>query len=151
MLGELPALHGRVRVSGKIAYAAQEPWLFSDSIRKNILFGKEYVPVKYAEIIKVCGLDADLKQLADGDLTFVGERGTTLSGGQKARISLARALYQDGDVVLLDDPLSAVDAAVGKQLFDLCIRGYLRRKAVILVTHQLQYISAAHNILVLLE
>ncbi|XP_047739320.1 ATP-binding cassette sub-family C member 4 [Hyalella azteca] len=151
LLGELPALHGRVRVSGKIAYAAQEPWLFSDSIRKNILFGKEYVPVKYAEIIKVCGLDADLKQLADGDLTFVGERGTTLSGGQKARISLARALYQDGDVVLLDDPLSAVDAAVGKQLFDLCIRGYLRRKAVILVTHQLQYISAAHNILVLLE
>ncbi|XP_047735562.1 ATP-binding cassette sub-family C member 4 [Hyalella azteca] len=149
LLGELTELHGSVDVSGKIAYAAQEPWLFSDSVRQNILFGEKYNPQKYAEILRVCGLDADLKQLADGDLTFVGERGTTLSGGQKARISLARALYQDGDVVLLDDPLSAVDAAVGKQLFDLCIRGYLRRKAVILVTHQLQYISAAHNILVL--
>ncbi|XP_018010740.1 ATP-binding cassette sub-family C member 4-like [Hyalella azteca] len=151
LLGELPELHGSVDVSGKIAYAAQEPWLFSDSVRQNILFGEKYNPQKYAELLRVCGLDADLKQLSDGDLTYVGERGTTLSGGQKARVSLARALYQDGDVVLLDDPLSAVDAAVGKQLFDLCIRGYLRRKAVILVTHQLQYMSAAHNILVLLE
>ncbi|KAA0202535.1 hypothetical protein HAZT_HAZT002820 [Hyalella azteca] len=90
LLGELTELHGSVDVSGKIAYAAQEPWLFSDSVRQNILFGEKYNPQKYAEILRVCGLDADLKQLADGDLTFVGERGTTLSGGQKARISLAR-------------------------------------------------------------
>ncbi|KAA0201409.1 hypothetical protein HAZT_HAZT009512, partial [Hyalella azteca] len=168
MLGELSVLQGSVEVSGTIAYASQEPWLSPGSIRENIIFGKKYHQKKYSEVIKVCGLEADLQQLPQGDLTLLGDRGTTLSGGQKARINLARYslgpldnakfwtplrrfLYLDGNVVLLDDPLNAVDAAVGKQLFDLCIRGYLRRQAVILVTHHLQYMSAADNILVLQE
>ncbi|XP_018014259.1 ATP-binding cassette sub-family C member 4 isoform X1 [Hyalella azteca] len=151
ILGELPALEGTVAVKGKIAYASQEPWLFSGSVRQNILFGREYDEKKYGEVIKVCGLEADLQLLSEGDRTLVGERGTSLSGGQKARINLARAVYMSGDVVLLDDPLSAVDTVVGRHLFRRCIRGHLRQKAVILVTHQLQYIRAADNILVLNE
>ncbi|KAA0203052.1 hypothetical protein HAZT_HAZT007987 [Hyalella azteca] len=157
-MGELPALEGTVAVKGKIAYASQEPWLFSGSVRQNILFGREYDEKKYGEVIKVdglfvlvCGLEADLQLLSEGDRTLVGERGTSLSGGQKARINLARAVYMSGDVVLLDDPLSAVDTVVGRHLFRRCIRGHLRQKAVILVTHQLQYIRAADNILVLNE
>ncbi|KAF2351830.1 ABC transporter type 1 transmembrane domain [Trinorchestia longiramus] len=151
ILGELPTSQGSVLVRGKVAYASQEPWLFSGTVRQNIIFGRPYDEKKYGEVIKVCGLEADLEQLPEGDLSLVGERGTSLSGGQKARVNLARAVYLEGDVVLLDDPLSAVDTVVGRHLFRRCIRTHLRSKAVILVTHQLQYIRAADNILVLKE
>ena len=89
----------------------------------------------------------DVAQLINGDLTLVGERGVTLSGGQKARVNLARAVYRDADVYLLDDPLSAVDTAVAKHLFDVCIRGLLGDRVVILVTHQLQFALQADKIL----
>ncbi|KAJ8787262.1 hypothetical protein J1605_005848 [Eschrichtius robustus] len=93
--------------------------------------------------------DEDLEVLEDGDLTVIGDRGTTLSGGQKARVSLARAVYQDADIYLLDDPLSAVDAEVSRHLLELCIRQALHKKITILVTHQLQYLKDASQILVL--
>ena len=93
----------------------------------------------------------DLAQLVDGDLTLVGERGVTLSGGQKARVNLARAVYRDADVYLLDDPLSAVDTAVAGHLFDKCIRGLLKDRVVILVTHQLQFALEADKIVALKE
>ncbi len=83
------------------------------------------------------------------DLTHVGERGVTLSGGQKARVNLARALYQKADIYLLDDPLSAVDTKVGRRIFDNCIRTHLEGKLRILVTHQLQYLPKADYIVVL--
>ncbi|XP_011732134.2 ATP-binding cassette sub-family C member 4 isoform X5 [Macaca nemestrina] len=93
--------------------------------------------------------DKDLQLLEDGDLTVIGDRGTTLSGGQKARVNLARAVYQDADIYLLDDPLSAVDAEVSRHLFELCICQTLHEKITILVTHQLQYLKAASQILIL--
>ena len=93
----------------------------------------------------------DLTRLVDGDLTLVGERGVTLSGGQKARVNLARAVYRDADVYLLDDPLSAVDTAVARHLFDKCIRGLLKDRVVILVTHQLQFALEADKIVALKE
>ncbi|XP_049556978.1 ATP-binding cassette sub-family C member 4 isoform X2 [Orcinus orca] len=93
--------------------------------------------------------DKDLQLLEDGDLTVIGDRGTTLSGGQKARVNLARAVYQDADIYLLDDPLSAVDAEVSRHLFELCICQALYQKITILVTHQLQYLKAASQILIL--
>ena len=96
-------------------------------------------------ILVLCTQDAE--QLIDGDLTLVGERGVTLSGGQKARVNLARAVYRDADVYLLDDPLSAVDTAVAKHLFDVCIRGLLGDRVVVLVTHQLQFALQADKIL----
>uniref|UniRef100_A0A3P8SC25 Cystic fibrosis transmembrane conductance regulator n=1 Tax=Amphiprion percula TaxID=161767 RepID=A0A3P8SC25_AMPPE len=138
ILGELPAEKGVLKVKGQLTYAAQQPWVFPGSIRSNILFGKELNP-------------RDLQLLPDGDQTLIGDRGATLSGGQKARVNLARAVYQDADIYLLDDPLSAVDAEVGRHLFEQCICGLLKNKPRILVTHQLQYLKAADQIVVLKE
>ncbi|XP_066266498.1 ATP-binding cassette sub-family C member 4-like [Branchiostoma lanceolatum] len=151
MLEELPVMSGEVKVRGKIGYASQQPWVFSGTVRQNILFGRPYEDEAYEKTIQVCALEKDLKLLPHGDMTLVGDRGVTLSGGQKARINLARAVYHDADVYLLDDPLSAVDTRVGRHLFDRCIQGALSNKARILVTHQLQYLQEADQIMVLLE
>ncbi|KAB0372736.1 hypothetical protein FD755_015489 [Muntiacus reevesi] len=149
VLGELPLSEGQVSVHGRIAYVSQQPWVFSGTVRSNILFGKKYEKERYEKVIKACALKKDLQLLEDGDLTMIGDRGTTLSGGQKARVNLARAVYQDADIYLLDDPLSAVDAEVSRHLFELCICQALHEKIRILVTHQLQYLKAASQILIL--
>ncbi|XP_071508424.1 ATP-binding cassette sub-family C member 4-like [Diadema antillarum] len=151
VLKELPALSGSIKTQGRIAYASQQPWVFGGTVRDNITFGRDHVERKYRSIIRVCALTTDIKQLPDGDMTMVGERGVTLSGGQKARINLARALYDDADIYLLDDPLSAVDSEVSRHIFEKCIMEYLADKPRILVTHQLQFLSAADQILVLKE
>ncbi|XP_008553008.1 ATP-binding cassette sub-family C member 4 isoform X2 [Microplitis demolitor] len=129
-----------------ISYASQDPWLFSGTVRENILFGLDYNYTRYQEVTRVCSLLRDFKQLPNGDLTTVGERGTSLSGGQRARVNLARAIYKQADLYLLDDPLSAVDARVGRHLFKKCILEYLRGKTRILVTHQLNYLKQADTI-----
>uniref|UniRef100_A0A8C5U3W5 Multidrug resistance-associated protein 4 n=1 Tax=Malurus cyaneus samueli TaxID=2593467 RepID=A0A8C5U3W5_9PASS len=149
VLGELPKDKGLINVTGRIAYVSQQPWVFSGTVRSNILFDKEYEKEKYEKVLKVCALKKDLELLADGDLTVIGDRGATLSGGQKARVNLARAVYQDADIYLLDDPLSAVDAEVGRHLFEKCICQALHQKISVLVTHQLQYLRAANQILIL--
>lgn len=151
ILGELPAEKGVLRVKGQLTYAAQQPWVFPGTIRSNILFGKELNPQKYERVIRACALKRDLELLPDGDQTLIGDRGATLSGGQKARVNLARAVYQDAGIYILDDPLSAVDAEVGRHLFEQCICGLLKNKLRILVTHQLQYLKAADQIVVLKE
>jgi ATP-binding cassette subfamily C (CFTR/MRP) protein 4 len=141
ILKEVDPMEGSVDVRGVVSYASQDPWFFSDSIRNNILFGKAMNREKYHEVIKVCALEHDLSVLQFGDGTLVGEQGAMLSGGQKARISLARAIYRDADIYLLDDPLSAVDAHVAQYIFSECIIKYLKDKCVILVTHQVQYLK----------
>ncbi|XP_071243709.1 ATP-binding cassette sub-family C member 4-like isoform X2 [Salvelinus alpinus] len=151
ILGELPHDKGVLKVKGQLTYASQQPWVFPGTIRSNILFGKELHPQKYEKVLRACALKRDMELLPDGDLTLIGDRGATLSGGQKARVNLARAVYQDADIYLLDDPLSAVDAEVGRHLFEQCICGILKNKPRILVTHQLQYLQAANQILVLKE
>uniref|UniRef100_H2LF23 Cystic fibrosis transmembrane conductance regulator n=1 Tax=Oryzias latipes TaxID=8090 RepID=H2LF23_ORYLA len=151
ILGELPAEKGVLKVKGQMTYAAQQPWVFPGTIRSNILFGKEFDQQKYDMVIKACALKRDLELLQGGDQTVIGDRGATLSGGQKARVNLARAVYQEADVYLLDDPLSAVDAKVGRHLFEKCICGVLKKKPRVLVTHQLQYLTEADQILILKE
>uniref|UniRef100_A0A3Q2X474 Multidrug resistance-associated protein 4 n=1 Tax=Haplochromis burtoni TaxID=8153 RepID=A0A3Q2X474_HAPBU len=151
ILGELPYDTGTLKVIGQISYAAQQPWVFPGTIRSNILFGKQLNPKKYERVLRACALKKDLQLFPDGDLTLIGDRGATLSGGQKARVNLARAVYQDADIYLLDDPLSAVDAEVGKHLFEQCICGLLKNKCRILITHQLQHLRTADQILVLKE
>uniref|UniRef100_A0A8W4FEZ1 Multidrug resistance-associated protein 4 n=1 Tax=Sus scrofa TaxID=9823 RepID=A0A8W4FEZ1_PIG len=146
VLGELPPSQGQVTVRGRIAYVPQQPWLFPGTVRSNILFGKKYEKDRYEKVLKACALE---ELLVGRDLTVVGDRGTPLSAGQKARISLARAVYQDADIYLLDDPLSAVDAGVSKHLFGQCICQALHEKITILVTHQLWYLKAASQILIL--
>lgn len=150
ILNEMPVSSGgTVEVNGKLIYASQEAWIFNGSIRENILFGRPFDPVLYREVIRVAALTKDLQQFDEGDQTMVDDRGTSLSGGQRARISLARALYTDADCYLLDDPLSAVDASVAKHIFEKCIKEYLHHKCVILVTHQLQFVKQAEQIVVL--
>nr|UCL51441.1 ABCC4 [Heliothis virescens] len=149
LLSELRSSNGRIYLSGPLSYASQEPWLFVATVRQNILFGLPYNSKKYKEVVRVCALQKDFQQFPHGDQTLVGERGASLSGGQRARINLARAVYRQADVYLLDDPLSAVDAHVGRQLFDECISGYLRHTTRVLVTHQLHYLKAADYIVIM--
>ncbi|XP_056631497.1 probable multidrug resistance-associated protein lethal(2)03659 [Diorhabda sublineata] len=112
ILKELPIKSGTLKIIGNISYAPQEPWLFAASVKDNILFGEEYEEDRYKTVIDICALAKDLNTLPHGDRTLVGERGRALSGGQKARISLARCVYKKADIYLLDDPLSAVDATL---------------------------------------
>ncbi|KAM8705385.1 hypothetical protein ACLKA7_009792 [Drosophila subpalustris] len=149
ILGELPPESGTVKVNGSLSYASQEPWLFTGTVRQNILFGLPMDKSRYRQVVKKCALERDFELLPYGDKTIVGERGASLSGGQKARISLARAVYRKADIYLLDDPLSAVDTHVGRHLFDQCMRGYLRDNIVLLVTHQLQFLEQADLIVIL--
>ncbi|XP_023714338.1 probable multidrug resistance-associated protein lethal(2)03659 isoform X2 [Cryptotermes secundus] len=149
ILKELPLNSGSISVGGSVSYASQEPWLFTGSVRQNILFGQPMDRNRYRQVVRVCALERDFQLLPHSDRTIVGERGVTLSGGQRARISLARAVYKEADIYLLDDPLSAVDTRVGRHLFEDCICGFLVGKTRVLVTHQLQYLHTADDIIIL--
>lgn len=149
LLKELPYKSGKMNITGKISYSSQEPWLFSGSVRQNILFGEKFNEERYLKVIDICALKSDFAQFPHGDKTLVGEKGKSLSGGQKARINLARCVYKIADIYLLDDPLSAVDANVGKHLYENCIREFLSNKLCVLVTHQLQYLKNADNIIIM--
>uniref|UniRef100_S4RIY5 ABC-type xenobiotic transporter n=1 Tax=Petromyzon marinus TaxID=7757 RepID=S4RIY5_PETMA len=127
----------------------QETWIQHGTVRDNILFGSRYDEDKYLSIIRACALSEDLKALANGDRTEVGENGVTLSGGQKARIALARVAYSDKPVCLLDDPLAAVDCDVAAHLFSKCINGILQKRTRILCTHRTQYLAAADLVILL--
>ncbi|KAK3702953.1 hypothetical protein QZH41_002858 [Actinostola sp. cb2023] len=151
MLSEIPVKSGHISSSGKMAYVSQIPWIFTGTVRENIIFGKPFDQTKYEKVLEVCDLNRDIHEFPKGDLCVIGQRGVMLSGGQRVRVSLARAVYSDADIFLLDDPLSAVDAKVGQHIFDKCICGELSRKIRILVTHQLQHLHRADEIVVLKE
>ncbi|KAA6375310.1 MAG: putative canalicular multispecific organic anion transporter, partial [Streblomastix strix] len=135
LIGEMKRMKGSINVNGSVAYCPQNAWITSNSVRGNILFGNAFDESRYKQTIKVCGLEKDLSILPAGDETAVGERGVNMSGGQKARIQLARAVYSDRDIYILDDPLSAVDAYVGQKLFQECIDGQLKGKTRILLSN----------------
>ncbi|KOM27449.1 hypothetical protein LR48_Vigan406s025900 [Vigna angularis] len=149
VLGEIPKISGTVNVFGNIAYVSQTSWIQSGTVRENILFGKPMEKTRYESAIKVCALDKDINDFSHGDLTEIGQRGINMSGGQKQRIQLARAVYNDADIYLLDDPFSAVDAHTAAILFKDCVMTALREKTVILVTHQVEFLSEVDTILVM--
>ncbi|XP_062556045.1 ATP-binding cassette sub-family C member 4 isoform X2 [Armigeres subalbatus] len=153
ILGELPILSGTAHINGEVSYGSQEPWLFTGTVRNNILFGLEYDRKRYQEVVKHCALATDFEQLPDGDKTVVGERGSSLSGGQRARVNLARAVYKNANTYLLDDPLSAVDTHVGRHLFDEVMgpKSYLAKQQAtrILVTHQVHFLKDADWIVII--
>jgi len=127
-----------IEINGSVAYAAQKPWIVNATIKENILFYNEWNEHKYKEAVRTSCLQSDLKMLIKQDETEIGEKGVNLSGGQKARVALARAIYANSDIYLLDDPLSAVDAHVGKFILQECLTGLLREKTRILVTHKIE-------------
>ena len=147
--GEVDISSGTVTYPGCLAYVPQVPWVFSGTINENILFGEPYYHDWYTTVIEACELKEDIAQFPDGDETTVGERGAVLSGGQKARVSLARAVYSYSDVYLLDDPLSSVDQKVAEQIFDKCICGLLSNKIRVVVSHNQKHFADAGQIVVL--
>ena len=149
ILRELPLRKGTLSIHGKVAYVPQIPWVFSGTVRENILFGLPFQEERFQRVVHVCGLVKDLSDFVRGDLTEIGQRGVSLSGGQKARVGLARAVYSNADIYLLDDPLSAVDTKVGRKLFDSCILGELSGRIRLLATHQLQYLKNVNRIAVI--
>ena len=151
LLGEMNKTEGFINVSGSIAYVSQQAWIRNQSVKANILFGKSFSSEKYDNVLDTCALNDDLKLLPGGDSTEIGEKGINLSGGQKQRINLARAVYANRDVYLLDDPLSAVDAHVGKHIFENVIgpKGVLNNKTRILVTHSVNYLPEIDMIVAL--
>ncbi|XP_073894084.1 ATP-binding cassette sub-family C member 10 isoform X28 [Macaca fascicularis] len=150
--GELHRLRGRVVVWGLskgFGLATQEPWIQFATIRDNILFGKTFDAQLYKEVLEACALNDDLSILPAGDQTEVGEKGMTLSGGQRARIALARAVYQEKELYLLDDPLAAVDADVANHLLHRCILGMLSHSTRLLCTHRTEYLERADVVLLM--
>lgn len=155
ILDEILCSSGSIEKRGRIAYCAQQPWIVNGSVRENItMFGtddNEYEKTWYDQVVDACCLGPDLRALPAGDKTEIGERGINLSGGQKARLSLARAVYSKADIYLLDDPLSAVDSAVASKLLRSVFgsKGLLASKSQIIVTHQLQILPLSTRVVVL--
>lgn len=148
MLGEVPSVSdSMVVVRGTVAYVPQVSWIFNATVRENILFGSAIDAARYDRAIDVTALRHDLELLPGGDLTEIGERGVNISGGQKQRVSMARAVYSNSDVCIFDDPLSALDADVGRQVFERCIKGELKGKTRVLVTNQLHFLSQVDRII----
>nr|XP_047936057.1 ATP-binding cassette sub-family C member 10 isoform X2 [Anser cygnoides]XP_047936058.1 ATP-binding cassette sub-family C member 10 isoform X2 [Anser cygnoides]XP_047936059.1 ATP-binding cassette sub-family C member 10 isoform X2 [Anser cygnoides] len=150
--GELIKQGGQVYVCDLeqgFGLATQEPWIQFATVRENILFGRDYDARLYEEVVEACALSEDLNILPAGDQTEVGENGVTLSGGQKARIALARAVYQEKELYLLDDPLAAVDADVANHLMRKCILGVLQHKTRILCTHRTEFLEKADALLLM--
>ena len=148
ILGDMVKVHGQVITRGKIAYVAQVPWIMNASVKENILFGHRFDEEFYAMTVHACALEEDFKALPDGDGTEVGEKGISLSGGQKARLALARAVYARADIYVLDDPLSAVDQHVGRHLIDNVLgpEGLLKRRTRVLATNAIAVLSKADRI-----
>ena len=151
ILGDIWKIHGEVVVHGKTAYVAQQAWVMNATVKENVVFGHRWDPQFYDLTIKACALREDFKTLPDGDQTEVGERGISLSGGQKARLTLARAVYARADIYLLDDCLSAVDQHVGRHLIDnvLGSKGLLAGKTRLLATNSIPVLMEANFITLL--
>ena len=138
-----------MKITGTVSLIEQNPWILNQTIRDNILFGQRLIPEKYNETIEICQLARDLEILPGGDMTQIGEKGINLSGGQKARVSIARAVYANNDIVLMDDPLSALDAHVKKEIFDQVIYGKLKGKTRVLATHAIDILDRVDRIIVI--
>ncbi|KAG0281307.1 hypothetical protein BGZ96_001186 [Linnemannia gamsii] len=137
MIGNMTLMDGHVVRGTNISYASQTAWIQNATIRDNILFDTPYDEERYNRVVKACSLEADLKLFPFGDETEIGERGVNMSGGQKARLSLARSVYFNSGTVIMDDPLSAVDPHVGKRLWQDCVLTELKGRTRIIATHQL--------------
>nr|POE49106.1 oligomycin resistance atp-dependent permease yor1 [Quercus suber] len=146
LAGDMRKVSGSIAIAGTRALCPQYAWVQNTSIRQNVVFGKQFDQQQYDIVIDAAGLRPDLELLPFGDQTEIGERGITVSGGQKQRLNIARAIYFGADIVIMDDPLSAVDAHVGKHIMDNAICGLLKDKCRILATHQLHVLHRVDRI-----
>jgi len=141
----------KVIINGSLSYVSQISWIENETLKNNILFNQPFDKEKYNRVLEISELKPDLEMLVGGDMTEIGEKGINLSGGQKARVSIARSIYTEKDIYIFDDPISALDAHVGERIMKNCILGYLKEKTRILVTHALQYLKFVDRIIILKE
>ncbi|XP_039621914.1 multidrug resistance-associated protein 5-like isoform X3 [Polypterus senegalus] len=151
ILGQMTLIEGTLAVNERVSYVAQQPWILNETLKDNILFGEDFNEERYNAVLASCCLIPDIDNLPHGDMTEVGERGANLSGGQRQRVSLARAVYSSQSLLLLDDPLSAVDIHVGAQLFYNVIRAATKEKTVLFVTHQIEYLVDCDEVIFMKE
>ena len=156
LLGEPTLSKGALAIDGSIpiAYVPQQPWIINASVRENVLMGAVYEKSRYDAVMSACALDSDLARMQNGDATELGERGVTVSGGQKLRVALARACYSSATLVLLDDPLASVDAHVGKHIYQSCILDFLLKqtgRTVIMTTHAIHTVNGMDNVILIDE
>lgn len=144
--GELSIKSGYCEVYGTISYASQMPWIFQGTVRQNIIFTEKFDEFKFRNVVRVCCLEKDIERMPHDDLTMVGECGFSLSGGQSARINLARAIYRNANIYILDDVLAALDFKIGKYIVQHCIQEYLAGRTRIIVTNELQYFKYAQHL-----
>ncbi|KAL4462574.1 hypothetical protein ABPG74_000404 [Tetrahymena malaccensis] len=153
ILGEMEVQGGEnsfkkmVSVNGSISLCTQEPWILQDTVKENIIFGQSYDSSRYKQVLQVCSLDEDIAYFVDGDQTNIGEKGDTLSGGQRKRVNLARSIYKDSDIYLLDDPLSALDVGVATFIAQECFMGILKEKTRVIFTSNLVGMNKADRII----
>eukprot|EP00002_Diphylleia_rotans_P003707 TRINITY_DN1258_c0_g1_i3.p1 TRINITY_DN1258_c0_g1~~TRINITY_DN1258_c0_g1_i3.p1 ORF type:complete len:1141 (+),score=233.81 TRINITY_DN1258_c0_g1_i3:1334-4756(+) len=149
LLGDMYQISGNISIGGRVSFASQTPWIFNATLRDNILYGTPFENERYKQVLRVCALERDLEILPAGDMTEIGEKGINLSGGQKQRVNLARAIYRDADVFLFDDPISAVDAHVGRFIFEECFQKYLAGKTRFISLNQVQYLGSFDQIVLI--
>lgn len=149
LAGDMRQVGGSAVMGGSKAYCPQLAWIQNSTLEENILFGKELNETRFSQVVEACSLRHDLEILPHGRYTEIGERGVNLSGGQKQRVNLARAIYSDAKVMLMDDPLSAVDAHVGSHILEHAICGLLQDKCRILATHQLHALHRCDRIIIM--
>ena len=138
-------------MTGTTGFVESQHWIQNGKFRDNVCFGSEFEERKYVETVLACQFQTDLSLMPAGDLTEIGEKGINLSGGQKARISLARAVYKQPDIVIMDDPISALDTQTRKKIFDQVFQGILKDKTRILVTHAVDFVNLADKIVIMKE
>ncbi|XP_062465609.1 cystic fibrosis transmembrane conductance regulator isoform X2 [Pezoporus occidentalis] len=151
IMGELEPSQGKIKHSGRISFSPQVSWIMPGTIKENIIFGVSYDEYRYKSVIKACQLEEDISKFPDKDYTVLGEGGIILSGGQRARISLARAVYKDADLYLMDSPFGHLDIFTEKEIFESCVCKLMANKTRILVTSKLEHLKIADKILILHE
>ena len=149
LLNENSPDKNRYIYSKNISYACQDPWIMNGTIRDNILFYNEFDSERYYQVVNACQLDKDFENLKHGDLTEIGSTGNNISGGQRARIALARAIYKDADIYLFDDPISSVDTYISMKIFHQGIVKLLKNKTVIYVTHDTRNLKYSNKVVVM--
>nr|6WBS_A Chain A, Cystic fibrosis transmembrane conductance regulator [Homo sapiens]6WBS_B Chain B, Cystic fibrosis transmembrane conductance regulator [Homo sapiens] len=150
IMGELEPSEGKIKHSGRISFCSQFSWIMPGTIKENII-GDSYDEYRYRSVIKACQLEEDISKFAEKDNIVLGEGGITLSGGQRARISLARAVYKDADLYLLDSPFGYLDVLTEKEIFESCVCKLMANKTRILVTSKMEHLKKADKILILHE